>query len=927
MPEFTVTGDDQDSWRATNQISGTLLDTPLKETPFAIDVFTAGFIEDTASTDFREVLAYDSGVQLRNTLGAMTGDNFTEHATGIENDSRNIANNDTDTVIRGFRSPALKNGFFTQVRVDSANIGRIERGGGAMSLLYGIGAISGIVNVITERPLPEPRYDVSTVIGNDDFYRAAFEATGPLYSRDSEKWPMAFNYRLTAAWQDAPGKGASIRQPIPFLATETTFFAPVFSFQPHRSTSILVEFEFADRERTGTGPRDVEETRGGLAGLRDDEENKTYLQDTLGLGRFVNFSGPDARQDDSIWTFRTEIIQDIGDHIKILAAAYYEDYEFEERGFRTDNGPQLTRASRRPRVPEEFVGDDGRTLQWSWEDSYVYRDNWQTRVTAVASYEFLGGQHTFVLGRQDLSENQVASRGRSDSLRVAGLEAYGFANPDNEVTSIRYNGEVILPPDNDRDTNRWYQAHYAIYQGSWVDGRVRPVLGYRWDRVHTREVLWRYDDEGVRADEPDEDFLSGRDVVNGYSNGGVPFRYETPTLGMSVAMTDNVNIYAFYGEGINLPDVAQRDGAGEGFESTFTRSKEIGVKFDLWDNKISGRVTAFQLDKLGGVRYTFYAPNIDISSRNQNFDPSEPLTYDLSNLSSNTIDRVREFGLPTGVDISAVRWDQYADVLLDYQRWALDQKFNQGGTGLDPISYVQGNNLNGFRGAYHNFDEESEGIEVSLDVTPMANWENRLSYTYNQVLITQGLSSMVDFDLWLDQLRPEDLAAGNPAELHAVFWQLNPEFFDGPRPSTYNGPLGADVVNNDTPQHKFSWLSKYSFTEGMLEGLNLTFGARYEGSRLAQSPWSGGLDAIERAISGDNLFADVPAHWLYDLGVGYDWEMWGLDWRANLFVRNIEDKTELTATGTRLHPITGEPTVTRFYLEGRETRFSLRARF
>jgi iron complex outermembrane receptor protein len=64
--------------------------------------------------------------------------------------------------------------------LDSANIERIEIVKGPNSLLYGVGVLTGIVNVIPEKPLSEPRYEVTFRGGNYDFFRTQAEATGPL---------------------------------------------------------------------------------------------------------------------------------------------------------------------------------------------------------------------------------------------------------------------------------------------------------------------------------------------------------------------------------------------------------------------------------------------------------------------------------------------------------------------------------------------------------------------------------------------------------------------------------------------------------------------------------------------------------------------------------------------------------------------------
>src|SRR5690606_40903219 len=65
--------------------------------------------------------------------------------------------------------------------MDSVNIERLEVVRGPNSILYGVGVLTGIVNVIPERPLADPHYEFSAQGGSDDYMRFTAEATGPIF--------------------------------------------------------------------------------------------------------------------------------------------------------------------------------------------------------------------------------------------------------------------------------------------------------------------------------------------------------------------------------------------------------------------------------------------------------------------------------------------------------------------------------------------------------------------------------------------------------------------------------------------------------------------------------------------------------------------------------------------------------------------------
>ncbi|MGY8718373.1 MAG: TonB-dependent receptor plug domain-containing protein, partial [Verrucomicrobiia bacterium] len=64
--------------------------------------------------------------------------------------------------------------------LDSLNYERLEVVRGPSSLLYGIGVLSGIVNIIPKRPLAENQFKINASIGSDGYQRFTAEATGPL---------------------------------------------------------------------------------------------------------------------------------------------------------------------------------------------------------------------------------------------------------------------------------------------------------------------------------------------------------------------------------------------------------------------------------------------------------------------------------------------------------------------------------------------------------------------------------------------------------------------------------------------------------------------------------------------------------------------------------------------------------------------------
>jgi iron complex outermembrane receptor protein len=152
-----------DGYRATRSATATKTGTPIMEIPAAVQVVPADLIEDQQVQTFNDVL--------RNVAGAAGTDN--DFNVG----SQSVSN------IRGFN---VRDIFKDGVRLSDSgqqiftNIERVEVLKGPSSLLYGQLEPGGLVNIVTKRPLPNPRYEAELGVGSFDTLSAVIDTTGPL---------------------------------------------------------------------------------------------------------------------------------------------------------------------------------------------------------------------------------------------------------------------------------------------------------------------------------------------------------------------------------------------------------------------------------------------------------------------------------------------------------------------------------------------------------------------------------------------------------------------------------------------------------------------------------------------------------------------------------------------------------------------------
>ncbi|MDI1338003.1 MAG: TonB-dependent receptor [Lacunisphaera sp.] len=217
LTPFTVSAAQDKGYRASNSVSGSRINTPIKDLPFALQAFTEEFISDINPHELFDVVRYSPGVTTRN------GD-F-------------AAGNAGNFAIRGFAtgSNPLRNGFAGPPIIDSVNVARVEVVKGPASFLYGQLAPGGLVNIITKRPQSYRQTTLRQEIGTDDYLRTQLDTTGPI--ADTKVF-----YRMAGSWQN------DFQYYKPYEAKQWDL-APSALWQVTPNANISVDFEhFAKKE-------------------------------------------------------------------------------------------------------------------------------------------------------------------------------------------------------------------------------------------------------------------------------------------------------------------------------------------------------------------------------------------------------------------------------------------------------------------------------------------------------------------------------------------------------------------------------------------------------------------------------------------------------------------------------------------------------
>jgi len=137
LSPFTVDTSRDVGYQAENTLSGSRLNTSLRDTAGSVSVFTREFLDDTGLTDIRQLLDYTVNSEL-----------FTEADAGGTGQNQYItAVNLTPRIVTRGLAASQGLDYFTSITPsDPYRIGRYEDSRGPNSILFGIGAPGGLFN-------------------------------------------------------------------------------------------------------------------------------------------------------------------------------------------------------------------------------------------------------------------------------------------------------------------------------------------------------------------------------------------------------------------------------------------------------------------------------------------------------------------------------------------------------------------------------------------------------------------------------------------------------------------------------------------------------------------------------------------------------------------------------------------------------------
>jgi outer membrane receptor for ferric coprogen and ferric-rhodotorulic acid len=905
LSPFVVSTEKDNGYKATNATTGTRLNESIKDLPMPISVVTEKFLRDTGATDLRQALSYTSAIQLRSQNDQGTPGGAYQGPGGVNNPEGATANlSQTSYKIRGYVTDAvLRDGFRRQHATDSIDIGRVEVAFGPTALLYGIGEFGGIVNYVPKLPQAKRFSEIAATYGSYDFKRLTVDTTGPI----SDTWK--FNYRLTGALQDT-------HDYTDYRKENHSFISPAVSFQPTKTTTVLIDYEYGKQTDKGVGFQRVRAMT-GVSGGDQGEHADFYTVPGTDPYSF-RWSGPDTYVKTKSSNLRAQVDQALGEHIHLLVGYNFAKAKFDQRdvfgNLVTGLGPlSLRKTVNFGTAALDKTGGDSNlnvvngtvndvALSYGWNNIKTSNAHDQVRAELTGNLKvlekskWLAFNNSLLIGHSEEKQTNI-SDARGTANGVSNYKSPLDTSPIRFGTQGDGTADVAMINKTYSRTLAWDQATYVVYSGKFIQDRVMLILGGR--------------------DDYSDNFVYSNDRM-----GNTPTSVRSPKVkvrtyqrGISVQLTPSISAFALKAEGVQPNFSGNLDTNGTPMGPVVAKSTEYGVKFDLWHGRISGSISSFKINRSGTPFFYWWAP----TSNYHHFNTSKDIVYQINEFAPQI------YGGPSWTngagDASVAKFEAaktdgaiYQKTVSGNTNWYVDASKATGAAFLDSVfDFTKAHGMS-WPGWLYNTDAEtnnswddrasspqgneyvsgsdqSKGWSADVVFTPSNELQIIASYTHiNKIITSAGNFAK----------------SPNPQDRWAVWYFPNTDWGLTGKPITtaYRDPLdtstwtgvgfGYGEKQDDTPEHQASLWANYQFAkDSALKGWTFGLGGGYESPREYQSGITHGGGQRITDKNGNIVILKTPERYVANAMIRYSFKMYEHDASVQLNVGNIFDDRKL----------------------------------
>ena len=421
LSEFTVKESSDNSYIASESVTGTRVATQIKDLPFSVSVVTSEFMNDFDFFDIASDMAYVANLNNVDTQG--------------------------NSNLRGYGATFyLRNGFYRLGLIDRINTDRIEVIKGPNAAIYGATSPAGLINVVTKKPRFDTFSERATVTaGSQDMLRGEINVNTPLGSLGKVKFAQLFSANVQNGGSETP-----------FATTKNRLLSEsIMARFPDQST-LNLEIEWSARKgvpATSTVP------------FQYNAATRTYSSILRKDLAHVSQGGPDSVANREL----TSVYLTYDKRWNRTWSTHAGAYAYARHAFNFNNGSS-----------DQFDPATGRFGRGNVIVDPLNEDGGAGQIDTLADYELMNGAlKNKTLLTLDYSQNWRYREQRSPNTRVYSISGILLANPDYSLPP-RSAFNIITR----RDKVRWdTRGFFLRQQTTALDGRLIGFAGLRRDLV------------------------------------------------------------------------------------------------------------------------------------------------------------------------------------------------------------------------------------------------------------------------------------------------------------------------------------------------------------------------------------------------------------------------------------------------------------
>ncbi len=201
---------------ANIQGNATKSEIPILETPQSISLISRDTLVQQAPLTMQDALRYTAGVRAE------------QYGYDSRGDWASIRGGGFGQYMNGMR---MLFGSYNNVRPDPFALEQIEVMKGPSSILFGQGGFGGVINLVTKRPQPVHRGEVSVQLGMYNRKQLGFDVTGPV---DDDRKLL---YRVV-------GVGRDSNTQVNYVPDDRLLLAPSLTWRPREGTNLTILTNF-----------------------------------------------------------------------------------------------------------------------------------------------------------------------------------------------------------------------------------------------------------------------------------------------------------------------------------------------------------------------------------------------------------------------------------------------------------------------------------------------------------------------------------------------------------------------------------------------------------------------------------------------------------------------------------------------------------